>query len=115
MESNPHIDAAMLAELEEIMEDEFGVLLETYLADAVIRLDSIDSAMSAQDIGLLRESAHSLKGSSSNIGALQLSGLCASIEDLARDNHMDEAVTIVPGARAEYEKVKMLLEQRLSH
>ncbi|MBV1877501.1 MAG: Hpt domain-containing protein [Pseudomonadales bacterium] len=114
MESTQHIDEAVLSELEEIMEDEFGVLLETYLTDAVVRLDSLDAAMDSSDVDLLRESAHSLKGSSSNIGAVQLSGLCASIENLARENQLTEAATVVPGARVEYQKVRQLLEQRIN-
>ncbi len=115
MQPTQHLDEDMMIELQEIMEDEFDVLLQTYLTDAVIKLESIDSALTERDHVKLRESAHSLKGSSSNIGALPLSGLCANIENLARENQISEAQKIIGGVRAEYEHVKSLLEEKLTH
>ncbi len=115
VETTQHLDEATIVELKEIMEEEFDVLLETYLSDAVIKLDSIDSALDEGDKEKLRESAHSLKGSSSNIGALPLSGLCANIENLARENQIMEIIKIVPGVRSEYERVRVLLEEKLNH
>lgn len=115
MQPTQHLDEEMIIELQEIMEDEFDVLLQTYLSDAILKLESIDSALSEGDQDKLRESAHSLKGSSSNIGALPLSGLCADIENLARENLISEAQKIIGGVKAEYECVRCLLEEKLSH
>ena len=114
-ELTPHVDEDVIIELREIMDDEFDILLETYLGDAATKLDMIESALEQNDREKLRESAHSLKGSSSNIGALPLSGLCANLEYLARENQIGEARKIIGGVRAEYERVKSLLEAKLSH
>jgi HPt (histidine-containing phosphotransfer) domain-containing protein len=109
------IDPDVIQELLDIMEDEFDVLLETYLVDAVLKFETLDSAIVSGDKEQLREAAHSLKGSSSNIGAIPLSGLCSNIETLARENQIDEAKTIIRGAHAEFGRVRTELENRLSH
>ena len=115
MESAKHLDEALLAELEEIMEEDFGMLLETYLADALIKLDSMESAVSERDEQKLRESSHSLKGSSSNVGAVLLSDLLSDVEQMAIRNNIDDAREILPGIASEYQQVKALLENRISH
>ena len=69
-----HLDGPILAELEEIMEDDFGVLLDIS-DDASQKIELLDGALEAHDASSIRELSHSLKGASSNIGALPLSRL----------------------------------------
>ncbi len=68
----PHIDAEQLAELKEVLEDEFSVLIETYVTDAQFRLQLIQNGINNQDYEAVRLAAHSLKGASANLGALLL-------------------------------------------
>jgi HPt (histidine-containing phosphotransfer) domain-containing protein len=49
----------------------------------------------------VRRSAHSLKGSSSNIGAAALASLCGHLEELARDRCLSE----VPRALMQVQRV----------
>jgi HPt (histidine-containing phosphotransfer) domain-containing protein len=76
----PHIDAEQLAELKEVLEDEFGVLISTYLTDAQFRLQLIQNGINSQDFEAVRLAAHSLKGASANLGALILAQLCEQLE-----------------------------------
>jgi HPt (histidine-containing phosphotransfer) domain-containing protein len=76
----PHIDAEQLAELKEVLEDEFGVLISTYLTDAKFRLQLIQNGINCQDYEAVRLAAHSLKGASANLGALILAQLCEKLE-----------------------------------
>ena len=39
MNDKPHLDVEALAELQDVMEDEFDVLIQTYLADSRSRID----------------------------------------------------------------------------
>lgn len=78
-----HLDAAMLDELRELMEDDFGVLLDAYLSEAPLQRQAIEDARCADDADALRRSAHSLKGSSANIGAAALAQHCQRLEDQA--------------------------------
>lgn len=76
----PHIDTEQLAELKEVLEDEFSVLIDTYLTDAKLRLTLIRNGIATQDYEAVRLAAHSLKGASANLGALALAELCEKLE-----------------------------------
>lgn len=108
-----HIDEEVLTELEEIMEDDFETLVQTYLVDAQQKISQIENDLSAADELNLRETAHSLKGSSSNIGAQLLSSLCGDIESCAMEQNIPNAMAILPGVKAEYDEVRSLLQSRL--
>lgn len=75
-----HLDTEQLAELKEVLEDEFDVLINTYLTDAQLRLQLIEQGIAAQNYEQVRLAAHSLKGASANIGALILAQLCEQLE-----------------------------------
>ena len=75
-----HIDNEQLAELKDVLEDEFGILISTYLADAKLRLQLIEQGLQNQDYDAVRLAAHSLKGASANLGALILAQLCEKLE-----------------------------------
>ena len=75
--TTPPLDADVLAKLEELMGEDFPLLVETYLQDSEQRLAQL---MSATDPREMREAAHSFKGSSSNMGALSLAQLCGDLE-----------------------------------
>ncbi|CAM3589207.1 Hpt domain-containing protein [Pseudomonas wadenswilerensis] len=80
--SEIHIDRKVLSDLQEVMEDGYLQLLETFLADSEIRLSQLHGAKNADE---LAHAAHSFKGSSSNMGAVALAELCRQLED--RVNH----------------------------
>ncbi|GGM03067.1 Hpt domain-containing protein [Pseudomonas asuensis] len=84
--SLPHLDTDTLVALQEIMEDEYGNLLDTYISDSEERIRALRNACGAQDLVQLRHVAHSFKGSSSNMGAIILTNLCRDLEEAARRN-----------------------------
>ncbi len=108
-----HVDLDSLAELKEIMDDDFQMLIETYLVDADERVVNIRSAADAEDAVALRQSAHSFKGSSSNIGAELLAQLLGTAESMGNNNEMGNASTIASDIEAEYIVVKDLLSQQI--
>ena len=75
-----HLNLEQLAELKEVLEDEFGVLISTYLTDAKFRLQLIQNGINSQDYEAVRLAAHSLKGASANLGAVILAQLCEKLE-----------------------------------
>ena len=108
-----HIDQDTLEELREVMEDEFGTLIHTYLDDSIVRLDSLKEAFEIKDAEALRKAAHSFKGSSGNIGAPILAELCRQIEAISKQGGVDEAVAIMDLIVCEYQQVKVLMEKML--
>ena len=75
-----HLDMEQLNELKEVLEDEFQVLINTYLIDAQLRLKLIEEGLDTKNYEQVRLAAHSLKGASANIGALILTQLCEQLE-----------------------------------
>ncbi|CAK9890533.1 MULTISPECIES: Hpt domain-containing protein [Pseudomonas] len=80
--SDIHIDREVLSDLQEVMEDGYLQLLETFLEDSEKRLSQLHEAKNADEVA---RAAHSFKGSSSNMGAVALAELCRQLED--RVNH----------------------------
>lgn len=108
-----HLDGPILAELEDIMEDDFGILIETYLADAADKITQLDTALKADDASALREISHSLKGASCNIGALPLSHLFEKLEDLAKQERTEEIPPLMPPIEVEFSTIRSLLEAKI--
>lgn len=76
--------------------DEPGLLAELidlFLADAPERIREVESALAAGEIKRVERAAHTLKSSSANIGAKQLSSICKQIEELARNQ---QSTSIAP-------------------
>lgn len=116
--SDIHLDSAVLAALQDVMEDEYPVLLDTFLADSEERLLVLRQAEQAADAQSLRLSAHSFKGSCSNMGALMLAGLCKQLEEVGRREQLELVPDLVEQIEREFAIVRILLKserQRYRH
>ncbi|HCN45724.1 MAG TPA: histidine kinase [Pseudomonas sp.] len=76
--SDTHVDRKVLSDLQDVMEDGYINLLETFLADSEVRMRQLYQARHAEELG---QAAHSFKGSASNMGAHQLAELCRQLEE----------------------------------
>lgn len=116
--SDIHLDSTVLLALQDVMEDEYPVLLDTFLIDSEERLLSLRRAEQATDAQSLRLAAHSFKGSCSNMGALMLAGLCRQLEEAARREQLEQAPELVEQVEREFAIVRILLKserQRYRH
>lgn len=86
MSAGGMIDRSILEELFEIMEDEFVSVLESYLSSAPGLMHAIRDAVRAGDMDALVKSAHPLKSSSANVGAMELSILARELEFKGRQS-----------------------------
>jgi len=106
------VDTDNLNMLKELIGDDLKEILQAYLDTAPGLIGNIDQALSSNDHEQLRLHAHSLKGSSANIGAHDLSSYCAKLEQMAKDNN------IGPDATSTFNKAKqenMAVEQFLQN
>lgn len=108
-----HLDEEALAELKEVMEDQFDVLIQTFIEDSRDRIATLWQALETGNNDGFMRSAHSLKGSSSNIGAPQLGLLCAQAEEAGRAGQMTEARVILGQIEAEFGIVQAMFERFL--
>ncbi|MES9968613.1 MAG: ATP-binding protein [Candidatus Thiodiazotropha sp.] len=86
MPASGMIDRSVLEELYEIMEDEFVSVLDSYLKSAPGLMHGIRDAVKDRDMDALVKSAHPLKSSSANVGAMELSILARELEFKGRQN-----------------------------
>lgn len=105
MVDKPHLDEEALAELQGVMEDEFEMLIRTYLSDSQERIESLKGAMKDGDSDVFAKTAHSFKGSSINIGAPRLGELCREAEEAGQNGSLNEASPVLEAIKAEFQRV----------
>jgi|TARA_Y100001951_G_scaffold103371_4_gene112093 HPt (histidine-containing phosphotransfer) domain-containing protein len=108
--SDIHLDDAVLAALQDVMEAEYPALLDTFVADSEERVRLLREAEAQGDPQGLRLAAHSFKGSCSNMGAVMLSGLCKELEDAGRREAMELAPALIEQIEREFAIVRILLK-----
>ena len=108
------LDPSALAGLRELREegepDPVVELIDLFLRDTPPRIQDMQTAIARSDARTLKEAAHGLKGSASNLGALRLSNLCLELEKLAGDRRLAEAANLFNQVTGEYGRVCFVLE-----
>ncbi|MBA3945548.1 MAG: PAS domain-containing protein [Herpetosiphonaceae bacterium] len=109
------LDHAMLNELrglqEEGMPDLLSELVDLFMDEAPRLITAIRAAITMGDAGALRVAAHTLKGCSSNLGALVLAGECKKLEDLGRGGALGDAPRGFEAVEMEYARAATALRQ----
>lgn len=85
--------------------DILAKMLRLYLEDSRKLVDSLLTALAERDGQALQESAHGLKSCSAMVGAARLSELCDQLEGLRTSQSMEEASTLIPVVRQEFDRV----------
>ena len=109
LDISKHINEEIIEELREIMEEDFVELVSTYVSDSRERIKHLDVAFNTVSHENLRNTAHTLKGSSANLGAMALSSFCAELEDLAKEERTAEAENIIERIEQEFSSVSSIL------
>lgn len=111
--SQPTLDSAIVQELQSVMGGDFRTLVESFVHDSRQRLEALEDAIERQDAAEVRQTAHSFKGSSGNLGALALSNLCLEMEQMGRSGELAAAPDKLEEIRAAYERAREELEGQL--
>src|SRR5688572_10352919 len=85
------------------------VLAETFnlfLNDVPKRIDALRSAVSSGDAVTVQRTAHSLKGSSGNIGARAMYEVCRQLDDRAKTGELARLQPLVDALASEYRRVE---------
>jgi HPt (histidine-containing phosphotransfer) domain-containing protein len=105
----PAVDLAILATYDDAQiegEPDFVVeLINLYLNEVPRLLGAIRKALATSDRSTARRAAHSLRGSSANLGVLQMAAIAGELEHL-ENNYSIAAAELLLRLAGEFERVK---------
>ena len=85
-------------------------IIHHYLEDTPKLLASLHEAIAKGDAPALQFAAHSLKSSSANIGAVQISSLSSELETRGRERDIKDVEQLLNGIESSYMTIKEKLE-----
>jgi two-component system, sensor histidine kinase and response regulator len=104
------LDASVLASLKELREpgqpDPVIELIQLYLRDSKPKVDALECYAVGRRPTELKATAHSLKGSSNNLGARRLAGLLVDMEQAGKAADWPRAEQLLPLIKAEFQRVQ---------
>jgi HPt (histidine-containing phosphotransfer) domain-containing protein len=92
-------------------EDLLAELVSAFLDESSVLMLQIHQALSEQDARVLERSAHTLKGSLQYFGCDQASVLAAALEEIGRNQKLDQAATQLAAFDQQMERVRQSLLQ----
>ena len=105
------LDVEVVSELQDIMGQDFQMLVESFQRDGEQRLAALDQAFAQGDANTLRSQAHSFKGSSGNLGAVRVFELCMQLESLAREGELGQVSDLLTRLRDAFDQACDALRQ----
>lgn len=107
------LDKNTLEELRENAGSAFAEMIEVYLEDQLLYLDDIERAIEDEDRKLLKRASHTLKGSSRNFGACQLSEMLKEVEDKSEFEDFKYFESVAKPIRVAANELRVLLSSEL--
>ncbi len=89
-------------------------IVNAYLEGSESLVAKLPEALAAGYFDVVKKTAHSLKSSSANVGALNLSGLSKELEMLDNNKTFDNATDLVSAIESEFVRVKVALIKEIS-
>jgi two-component system, sensor histidine kinase and response regulator len=84
-----------------------------FLDDASSRLEELREAIGAGDAAGVERTAHTLKGSSGNMGATRMSAICSELQDVGGSGDLSRAAGLLEGLEEEFGRVRPALEAEI--
>jgi HPt (histidine-containing phosphotransfer) domain-containing protein len=113
------LDQEVLDNLRDLPGDDGGNLLDELITlfaqEAPPRIAQLRSALLEGEAKRVMQVAHSLKGSSANLGATCMAGLCNDLERRGHDGNLDGGLQVHDQLTREYERVQMALALERTH
>jgi len=117
MSDSPVIDPLAIEGLRALDPDNTGAFLfeiiGIFLDDTPQRIAELDESLAAGDANRLARTAHSIKGSSSNLGAVGLRAICEKLEHQVRTNGLAEVAPLVATVKIEFGRAQVELAKLL--
>jgi PAS domain S-box-containing protein len=113
----PVLDAETIQRLRSLAEVTDALLLNqivvAFISDTEERITALKQSGAAGDSEALRRTAHTLKGSSANIGALSMAELCQGLQALGECSSTEGALLLIEKLDDEFVRVRQALDLEL--
>ena len=90
-------------------------LQQAFQESADSTLSALQHSIESRDAEKIRQLAHGLKSISGNVGAMQLSALCKTMEQAGKTQQLKPVRKLLSSMKTEYAKALSELKQILSH
>jgi histidine phosphotransfer protein HptB len=84
-------------------------ITQIFLDDTPLRIAELDQSLIDGDVPRFTRAAHSIKGSSSNLGASALRKVAEKLEHQSRDHGLAEVNSLLDQVKTEFERAKRAL------
>lgn len=109
----PAVDETVIEQLASITDSEgfsvLGELLNAFLTTVPARLDALEEALAAGNLGAVADQAHALTGSSASFGARGMAELCRELRAAAVRGDLEAARPPVRALHDEFLRVRSWL------
>src|SRR5688572_12342840 len=95
---------------DEFLREIAGIFFE----DTPLRIEELDQSLAAGDVTKFTRAAHSIKGSSSNLGALALRTAAEKLEHHARSVGLGDVAALVSEVKTEFQRAQAELQALLA-
>ena len=109
-----NLDLSTFNILKELFGDKFEDAVNSHSISAKENISRIKEAVEKSDLNELVHAAHSLKGASSQFGALALSEIALKIEEHAKNNMIEKAKGLIDELQSRREEVEKLMLKELA-
>ena len=108
MPDTPVIDLQAIEVLRSLNPDDNGEFLKEivgiFLEDTPQRIAELDDSLAAADVAKFVRAAHSIKGSSANLGAMVLRGAAERLEHHSKQNGLSNTGPLIADLKLEYQR-----------
>jgi diguanylate cyclase (GGDEF)-like protein len=108
------LDPDVFDKLREILGPTLQQTIAPFLEDTPDYLSRLEQAVQDGDADIARAMAHSIKGSSGNLGAAALAQLSKEAEELAMERRVADIRPLLPRLRQAYETVAVALDREIA-
>jgi FOG: HPt domain len=109
------LDLTLIEGLRELLEDKFAELIETFKTDSARRIALIASAVPAQDLDVVSQEAHGLKGSCRNLGANSLAAICDQMEQDANAGDASQMEQLLTAIEQQFAAIAAVMDDLLEY
>lgn len=84
----------------------FRDVIEAFFADTTELMATLQRAITAEEIDTVGRMAHTLKGSSTNVGAVGMAALCHELQSVGSAANLVDAVQCLTKLKTEFDRVR---------